>query len=370
MANVLDDASSMNDLAALRAALDDDGPDPRDLSTGQVCCVYGLTSSTALNGAHVEVLTDAPYDERARVAVRVLDKSARGLLVKLTSLRLRTRYERTCPLAELHAPSLGPFVYERSADGLESNLLVLLHGLGDSAANFAEFGRRLALPQTSLLSVTAPCCLPFEDMGSGWYQAFDADGSPISEPVRAGDRRRCEGLRSAREALGALLRALVEKCNWRGHEIFLLGFSQGGTVAVDAATHLESPLGGVVGLSCACLLPEDKEGDGQSVQRAPLLTLHGTADSVVPLQLARATRDALCERLAHSAAAKPPPPAPAGPPPSTHEFVELNGGKHSTPQSTEHARPLLEFLSRHLRSRNPALDDDETTFEVTPGVVS
>ncbi|KAJ1621061.1 Phospholipase/Carboxylesterase-domain-containing protein [Pavlovales sp. CCMP2436] len=351
MANA-DELKKQEMAAALRAALVDDAPDPRDLTTGMVMVVHGLTSSTALNGAHVEVLNDAPFHECARVAVRVLDRSARGLLVKLTCLRSRTRYERTCPLAKLLAPSLGPFVFERSADGVESNLLVLLHGLGDTAANFAAFGRRLKLPQTSVLSVTAPMRLPFEDMGSGWYLAFEQDGSLISEPMKAGDQRRCEGLRCSSEALSALLRALVQKCNWREHELFILGFSQGGTVAVDAATHAEIPLGGVVGVSCACVLPEDMEGE-HLVLQSPLITLHGTCDDSVPIALSRATRLQLRERLAQSA--------------TKHEFVELDGGKHSTPQNAEQTRPLMEFFSRHLRSRNTALDDDESVVEVTPG---
>ncbi|KAG8470922.1 hypothetical protein KFE25_009343 [Diacronema lutheri] len=348
-----------------------------ELLSGRVMVLHGLKASSELNGCHVEVLASAPCDERSRVAARALDTSERKLLVKASNMRPRGPYERTRPLAEL-APALAPFVYVRSADGLETNLLVLLHGLGDTAENFAGFGRKLELPQTSLLALTAPSKLPFE-MGSGWYAAFEQDGSPIAEPARPGDRRRAEGLRASRIAVQTVLRGLVDRCNWRPSELFILGFSQGGTVALDVATHSASPpFGGAVGLSSACLLAEqDGCKDGRSEQtalRAPLLSLHGTLDEVVPITLSRATHDALRARLA----AAPPTARADGAAPvrlgrdggeaPQHEFVELAGGRHTTPQSAEHVRPLIAFFGRHLLSRSPTLEADAGVIEVTRGV--
>jgi predicted esterase len=315
------------------------------LRPGEVHVVFGLKSSPELNGVHVELLTDAPNDERSRIAARVLE-SGRKLLVRSANLRRRTRLERTRPWA-LIASGLGPLCYEASPDGVESNLVVLLHGLGDTAINFLEFGRRLALPQTSLLAVTAPLALPFGDMGSGWLPAFEEDGSLISEPVQMGDRRRVTALRASRRQLVSLLRSLVERCNWKGSELFLLGFSQGGTVAVDIATHSRQlVLGGVVGISCACVLDEDSDSEAEGTAAGHLLTMHGTRDEVVPISLARATRDKLGVRLAAAGDARD----------GAHKYVELEGGGHSTPRSAEHAQPLLSFFAARLRSQLPYSD--------------
>lgn len=345
------------------------------LRKGEVMVIKGLKSSPELNGSHVEVMSNAPRDEQSRVAVRALDAGARKLLVRCVNLTPRRPYERARPFEKL-APSLAPFAYVPSADGVETNLLVLLHGLGDSAANFVEFASRLALPQTSLLAVTAPGRLPF-DMGAAWYPAFEQDGSLIAEPVPPDDRRRAEGLRASRLAVQTLLRGLINRCNWRGSELFLLGFSQGGLVALDVATHTATPpLGGSVGLSCMCLLPEqDALRDGraeQSALRSPLISMHGALDETVPLSLARETRDALRTRLAARQAAQGAGLAGAEPLEGAdqHEYVELPGAKHATPQSAEHARPLLAFFSRHLVRRSPALEEAADVIELAPGVAS
>jgi hypothetical protein len=49
-----------------------------------------------------------------------------------------------------------PFCYTPSNDDVDENLLVLLHGLGDTHAPFANLGKQLKLPQTATLAIRAP----------------------------------------------------------------------------------------------------------------------------------------------------------------------------------------------------------------------
>lgn len=49
-----------------------------------------------------------------------------------------------------------PFFYAPSDDGTDENLLILLHGLGDTHIPFFKLGRQLKLPQTAVLAVRAP----------------------------------------------------------------------------------------------------------------------------------------------------------------------------------------------------------------------
>ena len=49
-----------------------------------------------------------------------------------------------------------PFSYTPSDDGVDENLLILLHGLGDTHVPFANLGKQLKLPQTATLSLRAP----------------------------------------------------------------------------------------------------------------------------------------------------------------------------------------------------------------------
>ena len=51
---------------------------------------------------------------------------------------------------------LVPFSYTPSDDGVDENLLILLHGLGDAHVPFANLGKQLKLPQTATLALRAP----------------------------------------------------------------------------------------------------------------------------------------------------------------------------------------------------------------------
>lgn len=65
------------------------------------------------------------------------------------------------------------FDYSPSQDGIDQNLLVLLHGLGDSKTPFAKLGQQLKLPQTATLSVQAPEPVPYLEGCHQWFPSFD-----------------------------------------------------------------------------------------------------------------------------------------------------------------------------------------------------
>lgn len=100
------------------------------------------------------------------------------------------------------------YVYAPAPDGADSNLLILLHGLGDNEAPFAQLGRQLArgppgggggpLPQTATLAVRGPERLPFfyDEPRFLWWKAFSPLGegvcpSACASPPPACSLRRC-----------------------------------------------------------------------------------------------------------------------------------------------------------------------------------
>jgi hypothetical protein len=95
-----------------------------------------------------------------------------------------------------------------------ANLLLLLHGLGDSPAAFARFAAQLALPMTSALALAAPLPLPVGLPGGMWHESFEPDGALI-DGTRRGERRRISSLASAtRVRLEALLSLLESGSGW------------------------------------------------------------------------------------------------------------------------------------------------------------
>ena len=121
--------------------------------------------------------------------------------------------------------------------GKGDNLLVLLHGLGDTPQRYLDFGIRLQLPSTSVVALRAPALLgaggPLEGQVDGfqWYPAFEDDGELIK--ASRTEVRRLEGLRRSADIVSEVLQNLWDKEGWSRQTTFLLGFSQGGVVAVE-----------------------------------------------------------------------------------------------------------------------------------------
>ena len=161
---------------------------------------------------------------------------------------------KTSPKRSTFPARLQRFEYRPSPDGIDTNLLVFFHGLGDSPAPFIKLGEQFALPQTALLALRAPCELPLE-LGSSWFDVIDMEKSDFIQPCR-GERRRVQSLSKCFEDLDQALGVLLE-CGWLPHELFLFGFSQGGTVAMEWALHRHrQPMFGGIMATAAGLMEE------------------------------------------------------------------------------------------------------------------
>eukprot|EP00698_Gefionella_okellyi_P023430 TRINITY_DN8008_c0_g1_i1.p1 TRINITY_DN8008_c0_g1~~TRINITY_DN8008_c0_g1_i1.p1 ORF type:complete len:316 (-),score=44.80 TRINITY_DN8008_c0_g1_i1:590-1537(-) len=191
-------------------------------------------------------------------------------------------------------------------DGRNENVLLLLHGFGDSCVKFLEFGKKLNLPQTMCLAMSGPCRVPLHT-GCAWFPMFDDSFEPIVPS--ASERRRFDGLQASRRHLFTVLSAL-HSGGFRNERIHLLGFGQGGTVALDLVQHLGSSdqgrLGGCTAVS-AHLLDEllaahydDGISDADVACATPILLLHGARDASAPPDKVLATVTYLQKRLTRS----------------------------------------------------------------------
>jgi phospholipase/carboxylesterase len=138
-----------------------------------------------------------------------------------------------------------------------SERLVLLHGWGADADDLLDLGELLVGPAVSVVALRAPEPHPY---GSGrqWYSLQPIDWS----------------------ALPAARLALRERLQQLGSSVplqrtVLLGFSQGGAMAIDVGGGL--PLAGIV--ACSGYPHQGWELQGQL---PPVLLSHGRQDPVVP----------------------------------------------------------------------------------------
>ncbi len=145
--------------------------------------------------------------------------------------------------------------------------LVLLHGWGADADDLLDLGDLLAGPQTSVVALRAPEPHPY-GMGRQWYGLQPIDWSQLP-----GARAALQNRLSALSASVPLQRTV------------LLGFSQGGAMALDVGSGL--PLAGIV--ACSGYPHEGWAPVAAASQPLPpVLLSHGREDPVVPFAASEA----------------------------------------------------------------------------------
>eukprot|EP00887_Chlorella_sp_A99_P006042 scaffold22.g6042.t1 len=175
------------------------------------------------------------------------------------------------------------FEYLPSPDGIDENLLILLHGLGDSPAPFAGLARRLALPQAAALALGGPGTVPLMG-GRSWFEAFDSSFELIEG--RPGELRRLRSLQATLAALQELLVRLEVQLGWQRRRVHLFGHAQGGTVALEliAACKGDRRLGSCVAAAPMALPemaaaatgsngPRDSSGRSAAAEPTPVLVV-------------------------------------------------------------------------------------------------
>lgn len=134
---------------------------------------------------------------------------------------------------------INKYKYRHSSDGIDNNLLIMLHGAGDTHEPYDKLAIQVALPQTATLAVSSRnVALPL-DLGYTWFEEMDGIGNPLANS----DERRLSSLLRAVDWLEHLLSKLIgseqdknnndETMTWIPERIFLLGFSAGACLAME-----------------------------------------------------------------------------------------------------------------------------------------
>ena len=202
-----------------------------------------------------------------------------------------------------------------------TNILILLHGLGDTNASFTRLGQQLNLPETACVAVQAPAPLPFDLGGFHWGDDMIFDQNTGEMDMDTGFKA------STRLVLDKVIReGLVGKCGYKPREIIIFGFGQGGMVGLQAAAELEGEeLGGVVSiggrLPASLSLKIKKSG-------TPVLICRASRASAITDGAVSKLRDAF-------------------------EFVKIKDWKKngdSMPSNRDEMMPIMQFFARRLRS--------------------
>jgi len=157
-------------------------------------------------------------------------------------------------------------------------LVIVLHGRGDSAQGFVWLQQALDMNSLNFLLLTAPS--PYYT-GFSWY-----DLPPNQLP----------GIIQSRKLLGEVL-AEAKSSGYPPEKTFLLGFSQGCLMTLEFGARYPQRLGGYVGISGYSYDPEALlRALDPNVNQGDWLITHGTDDEMLPVETTRAQIQLLNDR--------------------------------------------------------------------------
>lgn len=172
---------------------------------------------------------------------------------------------------------------------------IFLHGLGDTAAGWAELLQLLESAQlhtkTRLILPTAPPRRVTLNMGMRMTAWSDIRGlTPDAEEDR-------DGLMESKARIDEIIEGEIKKGINPAH-IVIGGFSQGGAVAYLVGLTCKHRLGGVLALSAWCPLGKEILVEKHYIEEVPqILHCHGAADDIVRAVYGQTSLESVRNRL-------------------------------------------------------------------------
>ncbi|EMC94134.1 hypothetical protein BAUCODRAFT_74891 [Baudoinia panamericana UAMH 10762] len=201
-----------------------------------------------------------------------------------------------------------------------TNVLILLHGLGDQHSSFTKLGQQLNLPETVCIAVQAPHGL-LDLGGFHWGDDIVFDSSDGGLDADAGFKQSTAMLK------GLVEDDLITKCRYRAREILFLGFGQGAMVALNLARiAADAELGGIIGIGGG--LPSEAPAAQVNKCKTPVIICAGSSESTVT----SSSEDKLKHNFEHVECKRYRRP-----------------GDHM-PKDRDEMLPIMQFLARRLRS--------------------
>ena len=167
--------------------------------------------------------------------------------------------------------------------------VIWLHGLGADGHDFEPVVPELRLPQRLSLrfvfphAPVRPVTLNQGMRMRAWYDILQLGGGGEDDP----------GIRASQKSVEDLIAREGSRGIAPGR-IVLAGFSQGGAIALQTALRSSERLAGTLALSTYLPLAATLAAERSAANRdLPIFMAHGSQDPMIPVDRARASRDAL-----------------------------------------------------------------------------
>lgn len=171
--------------------------------------------------------------------------------------------------------------------------VIWLHGLGADGHDFEGIVSQLQLTEKSSIRFVFPNApvQPVTINGGMRMRAwYDIAGSSLEREVDFA------GIMQSSAALEALIGQEIAK-GIAPERIILAGFSQGGVIALHTGLRYSMRLAGIIALSTYLpTLPQLANEASRANQDLPIFMAHGTADPIVPIEVAKSAYNQLVAR--------------------------------------------------------------------------
>jgi len=151
--------------------------------------------------------------------------------------------------------------------------IIWLHGLGADGEDFVPIAHEIKLPVAVRYifphAPKRPVTINNGMVMRAWFNII-AFGGPIDSA----------GVQASQAAIEALI-AQEKQRGIAAKNIYLAGFSQGGTIALHTGLHHNEKLGGIIALSTR-LAQAEKSLEGAGAHKPPIFMAHGRSDPIIP----------------------------------------------------------------------------------------
>ena len=168
--------------------------------------------------------------------------------------------------------------------------VIWLHGLGADGSDFAAIVPELDLTGCAPIRFVFPNAprIPVSINGGyvmpAWYDILGTETQRIEDEA---------GIRRSALAIEALITREITR-GIKAERIVLAGFSQGCAMALHTGLRYPARLAGIMALSGYLPMPESLRAERSAAnQQTPIFMAHGSADPMIVMARAEASRDAL-----------------------------------------------------------------------------
>lgn len=201
-----------------------------------------------------------------------------------------------------------------------TNVLILLHGIGDTSVPFTQLGKQLNLPETVCISLQAPTPLPFDLGGFHWGDDIIFDQATGQLDSNAGFSKASTVIKKE-----IIEDCLVGKCGYVERDVSFFGLGQGAMVAMAVASSPTQEFGGVISVGG----PLATISSNHVTAPTPILVFGGSSNTAITRTALQNLRTAF----------------------KNVEYHKWDRPGDAMPSSREEMLPIMRFFARRLKSR-------------------